>query len=113
MRSSDIPARYGGDEFGIILPDTDRNAAELVARKLARAVATGRNYAGPLSTSLPISASYGVATCPEEARTVAELLQLADDRLYASKDGRLLLGNHIVPRDAPPASPATQVLSSR
>ncbi len=90
VRGADIAARYGGDEFAIILPETSREAAELTARKLAKAISSGRAYAGSLNESLPLSASYGVASCPEEARTVTELLQLADDRLYAAKDGGLL-----------------------
>jgi diguanylate cyclase (GGDEF)-like protein len=85
VRGADIAARYGGDEFGIILPDTPREAAEATAHKLAKAIATGRTNAGALSESLPLSASYGVACCPDEARSVSELLQQADDRLYAAK----------------------------
>jgi diguanylate cyclase (GGDEF)-like protein len=90
VRGADIAARYGGDEFAIILPETSRESAEATARKLAKAIATGRTYAGSLSECLPISASYGVATCPDEARSATELLQLADDRLYAAKDGGML-----------------------
>ena len=94
VRGSDIAARYGGDEFAIILPDTTAESAERTARKLAKAIGKGRSYAGTISGSLPLSTSYGVATCPDEARSVTELLQLADDRLYAAKDGRLLPKNH-------------------
>ncbi|OGO51051.1 MAG: hypothetical protein A2148_10765 [Chloroflexi bacterium RBG_16_68_14] len=85
VRGADIPARYGGDEFAIILPDTPRAAAEATAQKLARAIASGHTNAGALSESLPLSTSWGVACCPDEARTVSELLQLADDRVYAAK----------------------------
>ena len=85
VRGADIAARYGGDEFAIILPDTPRAAAEATADKLSRAIATGHTNAGPLSESLPLSASCGVACCPDEARTVSDLLQLADDRVYAAK----------------------------
>ena len=94
VRGADVAARYGGDEFGIILPDTPREAAEATARKLAKAIATGRTYAGSLSESVPLSISYGVACCPDETRSVSELMQLADDRLYAAKDGQLIPQNH-------------------
>ncbi len=90
VRGADIAARYGGDEFAIILPDTPREAAEQTAKKLAKAIATGNMYASSVGQALPLSTSYGVASCPDEARTVTELLQLADDRLYAAKDGSLL-----------------------
>jgi diguanylate cyclase (GGDEF)-like protein len=88
VRSADIAARYGGDEFAIILPDTPLAAAQATADKLASAIATGRTNAGSLSETLPLSASCGVACCPDEARSVSELLQLADDRLYSAKGGK-------------------------
>jgi len=87
VRGADIAARYGGDEFAIILPDTPQSSAEPTAQKLARAIATGRTNAGSLSENLPVKASYGVACCPDEARSVSELLQLADTRLYTAKNG--------------------------
>ncbi|MGB2694741.1 MAG: GGDEF domain-containing protein [Dehalococcoidia bacterium] len=95
VRGADIAARYGGDEFAIILPDTSREAAEATARKLAKAIATGRTYAGSLSESLPLSTSYGVATAPDEARSVSELMQVADERLYAAKDSRVAPPEHV------------------
>ncbi len=85
VRSSDIAARYGGDEFAVILPDTTRSSAEATAEKLTRAIAIGRTATGSLSETLTISASFGVACCPDDARSVSELLQFADDHLYAAK----------------------------
>ena len=84
VRGADIAARYGGDEFAIILPDTPKAAAQATADKLARAIASGRTIAGQ-SEGVTISASCGVACCPDEARTVSDVLQLADERVYESK----------------------------
>ena len=85
VRGADIAARYGGDEFAIILPDTPIAAARATADKLARAIVSGRTNAGQ-SEGISISASCGVACCPDEAGTVSDLLQLADDRVYESKE---------------------------
>jgi GGDEF domain-containing protein len=62
---------------------------------------------GSAEQSLPLSASYGVASCPDEARSVTELLQLADDRLYAAKDGRLLPQGMILSDKKPEAARAS------
>ena len=96
VRGADIAARYGGDEFAIILADTPKEAAETTAQKLVRAIGAGRTYGALLADELPLSASYGVASCPDEARSVSELLQLADDRLYIAKDQPLLPRSRIL-----------------
>ena len=97
VRGADIAARYGGEEFAIILPDTQKAAAQTTADKLAKAIASGRTNAGQ-SEGVTISASCGVASCPDEARTVSGLLQLADDRVYESKRAV----QHSIVEDKPP-----------
>jgi diguanylate cyclase (GGDEF)-like protein len=87
VRGADIAARYGGDEFAIILPDTPLQAAQAAADKLAFAIVAGQTSTGQ-GEGISISGSFGVASCPDEARTVSDLLQLADDRVYESKKNR-------------------------
>jgi diguanylate cyclase (GGDEF)-like protein len=84
LRASDVSARYGGDEFAVILPDTDEVAAQGVAERitdeLARnpLVADGR---GPV----PVSVSIGVAALAADVRTPTDLVGAADARMYAAK----------------------------
>jgi len=84
LRLSDVPARYGGDEFAIILPETD---AESAARAADRILETFRDepFAAPGRGPLPIGVSLGVATHPADARTATQLIAAADARLYAMK----------------------------
>jgi diguanylate cyclase (GGDEF)-like protein len=82
-RDSDVVARYGGDEFVVLMPDTGAAGAEEVARKVAAAIAA-RNAAATGRPSL--SASAGTHTAA--AAGVDTLLREADRRMYASKRSR-------------------------
>jgi diguanylate cyclase (GGDEF)-like protein len=84
VRGSDVVGRYGGDEFVVILPDTKPEEARAVAEKL-RAAVRGHQAWDLSPDRLTLSISVGVASCPEDARSVNELLQVADRRLYAQK----------------------------
>ncbi|MBI2763877.1 MAG: diguanylate cyclase [Chloroflexi bacterium] len=84
LRASDVPARYGGDEFAVILPDTDPEAAQAVARRIAEHLARQ-----PVMTDgrgpVPISVSIGVASLSPKVRTPTDLVEAADAQMYAAK----------------------------
>ncbi len=82
-REIDIAGRYGGEEFCIILPDTDKPGALIVAERIRAAVHNGKIKA--YDAELVVSVSIGVATFGEDARLMDELLDKADWALYRAK----------------------------
>ena len=84
LRASDIPARYGGDEFAIILPETDVAEATRAAERILEAF-RDHAYVGEQRGPVPIGASIGVATFPADGRTATELIAAADTALYRVK----------------------------
>jgi diguanylate cyclase (GGDEF)-like protein len=85
LRASDVPARYGGDEFAVILPDSDVAAAQAVASRIVGAFQQ-RSFETEGRGAVPITASIGVATFPQEGRSGQELIAAADRALYRVKD---------------------------
>lgn len=81
IRASDFAARFGGEEFLVLLPDTDRDAAVIVAEKLRSEIEQAE-----LVGVGPISASLGLAVLPTDAGEPEELLRKADRALYAAKE---------------------------
>ena len=80
LRTIDVPARFGGDEFAVILPETDAHGALVVAERIRATVeATFADWKTPVTTTI------GVATMPEHAGTSADLMRAADRALYAAK----------------------------
>jgi HD-GYP domain-containing protein (c-di-GMP phosphodiesterase class II) len=76
-----VAARMGGEEFALLLPDTDERGAFLVAERLRRAVQ--RTFS---ETPLPITISFGIASWPDHGEETELLLRAADQALYAAKD---------------------------
>jgi diguanylate cyclase (GGDEF)-like protein len=94
VRREDIPCRYGGEEFAVILPemtaDQARQRAEVWRAELEKvSVELGETSIGP------VSASMGVASFPVHGNTGTELLRAADAALYRAKDAgrnRVVMG---------------------
>jgi len=87
LRTSDILCRYGGEEFVVLLPESDLEHAVLAAEKLRRAVAAELLPIGHSQASGRLTISIGVAACPENGEGERELLHQADRALYAAKKG--------------------------
>lgn len=80
IRASDFAARFGGEEFLVLLPDTARVGAVEVAEKLRRAIERME-----LANVGTVTASFGVSSLPEDAAEPEYLLRIADRAMYAAK----------------------------
>jgi diguanylate cyclase (GGDEF)-like protein len=79
-----VPARYGGDEFAVILPDTDATEARRAAERILDGF-RDRPYVDEQRGPVPIAASIGIATYPGDGRNATELIASADRALYRVK----------------------------
>jgi len=81
-RNIDTPARFGGDEFALVLPETNAEAANLVARRI-------RESLGDDGKKPKLSVSVGIAVYPQNGVTIERLLCEADSALYSMKQQRI------------------------
>lgn len=83
IRANDVIGRYGGDEFMVLLPETDAAGAAEFGERLLRSIAD--NAVAVDNDTLPIAISLGLASFPADADTKHELVAHADSALYESK----------------------------
>jgi diguanylate cyclase (GGDEF)-like protein len=87
FRVTDIAARYGGDEFAVILPGTNKTEAFAAAEKLREAIRElGLHDITQDEHKMVVTASIGVASAGELAPDAERLLEAADRALYRAKE---------------------------
>jgi diguanylate cyclase (GGDEF)-like protein len=85
LRDGDILARYGGDEFVVVLPEAGMDAVVLVAERIRRAIEELEVHTPDGSACLRGTASIGLSVFPEHADNVKDLLLFADTMMYRAK----------------------------
>lgn len=83
IRGQDVLARWGGEEFILLLPQTDRHEAAALAERLRQAVAAMRPYR--TGSEITVTASFGVAQRESQHRSLDALISSADKQLYLAK----------------------------
>ena len=84
LRKLDVITRYGGDEYVIIMPQTARQSCMFVAERLRREIEK-EEFLKSEGLAIKLTASFGVASYPDNARNKEELLKIADKAMYHGK----------------------------
>lgn len=83
LRGADVVAKYGGDEFVVILPQTDRDGARVLVERMRRSIES-HEFPG-VETGMRITSSMGIAEFPRDGEASRDLLESADKALYDAK----------------------------
>ncbi len=86
LRENDVAARYGGDEFNIIFPDTETETAREICERIrlqTSEITLLKDLGGPVER---VTTSQGIATFPQDGEAIEKLREAADDALYAAKE---------------------------
>jgi len=99
LRASDFAFRIGGDEFALLLPQTDPEQAATLCRRVR---ANFETEVAPLQMKIAVTLDFGIAVHPRDAETKESLIDAADKQLYAlrSKTG----SSRVIPMEAPAAT---------
>jgi diguanylate cyclase (GGDEF)-like protein len=102
MRPGDIAARFGGDEFVVVLPDTGAEEAQGIAESVRKGIEACQGLEGENVDLSRVTASVGLACFPTHAADAEGLFRRADDAMYAAKRaGRNRVAVAPTPSDAP------------
>jgi len=85
LRLIDFAFRYGGDEFVVLLPQTSKDQAVVVAKRLQDSMRSGR-FCVEQGLSLNVRSSMGLATFPHDAQTPHDIIRQADEMMYVVKN---------------------------
>lgn len=94
VREVDIVIRYGGDEYTIILIETGRQGASIVAERIRKTIAEHSFFLGE-NLDVRLTASLGFACYPEDTKSKLELLEMADRAMYHGKESGRNIVSHI------------------
>ncbi len=85
VRGADLACRYGGEEFVVVMPDTDAAAAAAIAERLRGIIESAAFDLPAFNLSIAVTASLGIATVTADTETPEQLLKQADKALYEAK----------------------------
>lgn len=85
IRTVDLAARYGGEEFAVLLPETGEESALIIAERIRKNIQELSVDIGSKHQSVRITISVGVATYPDDAKEIMQLIERTDKALYFSK----------------------------
>jgi two-component system, cell cycle response regulator len=105
LRTSDSAFRIGGDEFALLLPQTDAAQALALSRRIDAAFAEALK---PLQLAVPVTVDHGVANFPQDANQSDQLIRIADERLYRLKQASHAETAEAAARRAPEPVPTPQ-----